>query len=335
MAVQAERTRAIWVALLSRRVLGRALFVLLVLWAAGWGAYRLTVPHYKGNSLGFWFDAYRSSQAHERNEAVTAFRAMGPDAVSYLIKELNEEPLTMAVWYHSLKATIFGRGRGYDRSDWLHRKELACDILGEMGPVARPAVPHLEAATSNSIWYVSISARAALIRIRGESPVPFIEELRDTSDPIAWYPRAMLVSDLGTAAAPAVPLLLRALQHSNDIVISHALVALGRIQSSPELCVPAIRPFLTNGSVSMRQKAFHAILHFPQHAPGVADAIISGLSNSYPWIRSQSLGAVKEVLPPADQRRALPACEALLNDPNPYVRQVAKRELPAIRAAAK
>ena len=321
------------VTLFSSTVLTRTLLVLAVLLAAGWGIYRLSIPHYKGKSVGYWFDNYPYGGL-KRRDSIAAFQAMSPDGVRYLISELEAERPSLGPWFQSLRSVIFRRPGGYNESAWLHRKARACEILGDMGPSAQSAVPHLETASSNSMWYVWTSARAALIKIRDESPAPFIEELRDTSDPMQWFPKAMLVSELGTNASTAVPLLIDALQHSNEIVIGHALIALGKIESLPEVCVPALTPFLTNGSVSTRQKAFYAVLRFGESASSAADAIIAGLSDPDPWNRSQALLAVKDVLRSQDQKRALAQCEALLKDPDPYVRKRAKERLPVIRAAA-
>lgn len=276
-----------------RGVVAKTLLGVLIVCAVGWTTYRFNVPHYKGKSIGYWFAHYQSLEKQERIDAAAAFQTMGAEALPYLIAQIEAERSTVAVWFNSLRSVMFRRPRGYNESVWLHRKARAADILGDMGTIAKPAVPQLEILCQHSMWYVRTSARAALIKIRDESPAPFIEALRDTSNPSLWYPNAMLVAELGTNASAAVPILLKSLQHSNGIVVDHALLALGRIQSSPELCVPAITPFLTNGSVSTRQKSFHALRRFGTNAASAADAVIAGLGDSDPVTRRQALSAVK------------------------------------------
>ena len=129
-------------------------------------------------------------------------------------------------------------------------------------------------------------------------------------------------------------LLLESLRDSNQIIQAHALIALGRIKSDPQICVPAVIPFLTNQSVSLRQKAYSAILAFADHAESATEAIAVGLHDSDPWTKRQALIAVARILSPADQRRVLPQVEALLNDPEPFIRDAAKEWLPKIRASA-
>jgi hypothetical protein len=93
-------------------------------------------------------------------------------------------------------------------------------------------------------------------------------------------------------------------------------------------------PFLTNADVSLRQKAYFAILAFADHAESATEAIAVGLHDSDPWTKRQAVIAVAQILSPAAQRRVLPQVEALLSNPDPFISDAAKEWLPRIRASA-
>ena len=174
-------------------------------------------------------------------------------------------------------------------------KERAATALGMMGPSARGAIPILTVATNDQMWYARNAAKAAVMRISGESVVPLIEQLRDTSDPIKWYEAAMLISDFGTNAEPAIPLLISALGTKNDIILGHAAIALGKIHRQPDVCVPALIPLLSSPSVSTRQKSLGALGGFGDAATSAVPAMILCLSDSDPWVRMRATSVLKAI----------------------------------------
>lgn len=305
----------------------------LVLTVVGLSVLLGSGPEYQGKSGRYWFSVYNSAETAHSELAITAFRAMGSNVVPMLIAELEATPSRMDPFLSAL----FNRFRSFPR-DYLQqinwRRDRAAELLFEMGEAARPATPALEKAATDPMWYIQTSAKATLIRLRNESLAPHIELLKDRSDPIKWYPNAMLLGKFGTNAQTAVPLLIQSLQDSDQIIQAHALIALGMIKSNPQVCVPAVIPFLTNANVSLRQKAYFAILAFADHAERATEAIAVGLHDSDPWTKRRAVIAVAKILSPAEQRRVLPQVEALLNDPEPFISDTAKEWLPIIHASA-
>jgi HEAT repeat protein len=178
-------------------------------------------------------------------------------------------------------------------------KERAATALGVMGPAAQPAIPILTIATNDGRWYVRNAAKMALMRLQGESVLPLIDDLKDTSDPIKWYERAMLVCEFGTNAEPAIPFLIAALGTSNDIVLGHAAIALGKIQRQPNVCVPALIPLLSSPSISTRQKSLYALGEFGQASKEALPAIMRCLADSDPWVRIEATNILKTIDPAA------------------------------------
>jgi len=298
-----------------------------------WWVFNATGPRHRGRSAAHWFTVYASYDPNYKRTAIHAFQTMSSNAVPMLIAELESPPSRFAYVLNSWLNRVRSVPMDYNQQfNW--RKERACHLLREIGDPARAAIPALAKASTNGMWYIATSAHAALIKLRHEPLTPYFELLKDKSDALKWYPTAMLLGYCGTNASPAIPLLLKSLQDSNTLIQAHALTAIGMIECEPQACVPAVIPFLTNADVALRHKAYYALLAFKEHAQTASDQIILGLTDADPWIRNQALLACLEILPPADQRRARPQAEALLDDPNSFVRDSAKKLLPKIRASA-
>jgi HEAT repeat protein len=215
---------------------------------------------------------------------------MGHDAVPFLIQRLEDAPSEKIKELLEKLSTI-------PKEIYRQRKEMwqdrAAYLLGEMGPLAKSAETNLAAAAASPNWSLRGAATVALIKIRQQPLDPLIETLRDTSDWQAWYEGAMMVGQFGSRAEPAVPILLDALQHSNNIIQAHALIALGMIARQPDKCVPAIVPFLTSPNVSDRQKAMGVLVSFGTNALSAKQQIQGALNDTDPWVRRQAEIAMK------------------------------------------
>lgn len=223
-------------------------------------------------------------------DGVDAFRAMGQEAVPFLIERLEDAPSEKMKDFLGILSRT-------PREIYRQRKEMwqqrAAYLLGEIGPSAESAAPHLTNAMATGNWSVRGSATVALLKIKQQSPDPLIEELNDTSNWQSWYENAIMIGEFGARAEPAIPTLLRSLQHSNNIIQAHALIALGMIGRQPDKCIPAILPFMTSPNVSDRQKALWALLSFGTNAPAAKAAIKAALNDSDPFVRSQAEAGLK------------------------------------------
>jgi len=252
-----------------------AVLVICGFWPAG--------PSYQGRSIRRWF--YKPGQGDAE-----AFRAMGQAAVPFLIERLEDAPS------EGIKSLLGGLSTD-SKELYRQRKEMwqdrAAYLLGEMRAEALSAEPALTNAAVSENWALRGAATVALMKIREEPLDPLIGKLRDTSDYKAWYENAMMVGQFHSQADSAVPILLDALQNSNNIIQGHALIALGMIATQPEKCVPAITPFLSSLNVSDRQKAIGALIAFGTNALPAKKAIEGALNDTDPWVRNQAERAVK------------------------------------------
>ncbi len=72
-----------------------------------------------------------------------------------------------------------------------------------------------------------------------------------------WIPLAL--RDMGTEAAPAVPILVEALQHSNTEVRENGLMALNRLGSRARQAIPSVMKLVSDSSETIRWQAIEAL----------------------------------------------------------------------------
>jgi len=132
----------------------------------------------------------------------------------------------------------------------------------------------MDAAKRKSAIGEGTVAELAVIRITGQTLDPFLERLKDTSHSREWIGAAGALSILGTDAEPAIPMMLSALQQTNQNIVMVALRNLGIIRRQPDTCIPQIIPFLTSTNVIIRRNAMLVVRRFGSAArPARADVL--------------------------------------------------------------
>ncbi len=170
-------------------------------------------------------------------------------------------------------------------------RDAAAAALGEMGPAALPVLGELAALTNVP------SAALAITKLKGESFISFFERLKDTSDARAWARTARVVAGLGTNAEPAVPLLLAGLTSTNRAVVEQALYALVRIQSRPDLCVPAAIKMLESDDPNNCYQSLILLGVFGEQArPAVPEILrLIDRSKQWEWVQRQATNALRAI----------------------------------------
>ena len=272
-------------------------------------AYRWRVagePAYKGKRLGYWIDPAMIDGRESPQEVTAALSAMRDQAIPYLVNKLHWKPARMM-------KQLYNRFPNFSPIyQYMHGgadpRGYAAHALGQMGPMARKAVLELETLRdapddTPSSWYARMCAKAALIKIKQESIVPYLEQLRDKTDLTAWYQNALLLGEFGTNADAAVPCLIEALGPTNHQVIqSHACSALFRIHSRPEVCVPALTPLLKSPILAVRQNALNALSSFRQAAKPAWNDIVKCLEDPDPWMRQLASKTLRVIDPEAAKK---------------------------------
>jgi|SRR5579859_3115993 len=223
---------------------------------------------------------------HSHNLAVRGFSILGPagaSAVPDLRKLLKSDDFDLRTTAAFCLAQIGPAAAPAvpELSQMLSRNTNSIDVfyaayaLGRMGEAARPAVRALmDAAKRKSAIGEGTVAELAVIRITGQTLDPFLERLKDTSHSREWIGAAGALSILGTDAEPAIPMMLSALQQTNQNIVMVALRNLGIIRRQPDTCIPQIIPFLTSTNVIIRRNAMLVVRRFGSAArPARADVL--------------------------------------------------------------
>ena len=135
----------------------------------------------------------------------------------------------------------------------------AAQMLAEIGPAAKPAVPELlNQALHDPVLYAGTTAGGALRKIdlgaARQVMTAFLPALNDADVQTRRTACAMLES-LGPVAKPAVPALIAALDDAHETVRMHAVGALGEIGIPATLIIPALAKALHDPAHAVRHRA--------------------------------------------------------------------------------
>lgn len=184
-----------------------------------------------------------------------------------------------------------GTGSGPKAASPADKQEVSVTIqaLGEIGPAASAALPLLQSVTNEF-------ATVALIRIRRGSFQPFFERLRDLSDWTNWTSTARQVMGMGSNAEPAIPLLLAALQSTNESIREDAVYAIGALHQRPDLCLGPLVALLNTNTCSP-ENLLHALSYFGPTARPLAPEVARRLQDPDPAIRARAAYALRRINP--------------------------------------
>jgi len=254
---------------------------------------------YKDRHLKEWATQLRSADPAEREQASSAFKAMGAKAVPGLIHLLKTKDTGLRKMVWSLAGRLPRRARAwfFREFPWPDPND-ACIAgargLGFVGADAGAACPALADALRTRVREVSLEAATALSRI-GEA---------------------------------SVPALLRALKDEHQEVRHAAVYALGEIGPDAKEAVPALVGMLEEKDEGMRRSVAYSLSRIgPPGLAGLIDSLARGKGptrDSAAKLLLQYYGAL---------RQAMPALVRMAADESPEMRRQALETLGAIREA--
>jgi HEAT repeat protein len=245
-----------------------------------------------------------------RGLAVTGFYVLGPKAKSAvpgltgLLKSDDEDiritaALCLGCLHEEAKPAVPELMKEFEREvSRTNQIFAAAFALGKIGPSASAAVPVLNAALTNRDPTCRIYAQATLINIHAAPISQIIEQLKDTQS-AAWTSAVVVAWNCGTNAAPAIPLLIAALDSTNSGIQLRALLALYRLHLEPEKCVPALILFLESTNHSFRYENVAALRAFGKKAKPAVPALIRRLDDSEEMVRRETTNALRDIDPEA------------------------------------
>ena len=221
---------------------------------------------------------------------------MEKEGIPFLTRQLSRQPSPITLGLRRLSSSF---------PKWVPPEALYADRrataaygLGLMGPPAATAVTALESLKATaSEEYIRRTATFALMRIRQEPLAPCIAKLNDTTA-ADWYENVNLIKLFGSEALAAIPTLIQTLETTNRIdslILAHICEALGRIHRRPEVCVPALVPFLKSPDLTLRQQAVLALKQFGPAAQPARAALLECLKDPDPWIVTNSAWILEQI----------------------------------------
>ena len=254
---------------------------------------RPSEPAYRGKSLTQWVEQLFANYPRRDFEARDALRAMGQPAVQFLTRMVGHAPSRWRLRLAAMTADIPLINRicyvaTFDRV-------LAAKVLAEIGPTAKSAIPALDQAAKDEERMLSLSARAALIRIRSESIDSHIETFRQFGTTNSAQ-TSFLLAELGPYAMPALPALLEGMQSTNDRVRYIAVFALSNIGCESPECVPILEGLLSDSSHLIRCQALHGLRNIGPPAKTALTNVLQSLQDTNDLVRAGALLYFGEVL---------------------------------------
>lgn len=221
------------------------------------------------------------------------------------------------------------------------RKDAAW-ALGEIGPEAKEAIPHLVEALQDEFEFVRREAIESLSKI-GANPaeiVPaFIKALKD-QDWIVRREGAESLGKLGFRAKEAIPSLILVLKDPNENCRSSAKVALSKIGTASKEAIPGLVEALLDDHALIRAEAATALGRIGFEAESAILDLLQALLDPEIPVRNTAIDSVEKIIDALSFKGEgnkvvsiayLPkALVDSLEDPSFHVRRVATRMLKRI-----
>ena len=194
---------------------------------------KVSEPVYKGIKLGDWLQQtqLKGNDLVLQDGAVEAVRALGTNALPWLIREVTAEESQGTHLQHYFDGTP----TAYDRN------EKVVPAFQVLGAVAAPAVAPL--ARTFEAWENYSSARSCSIRALaaiGPAAIPALCKGLTNAAPDSRRECAEALSSLPPADEETVAALVKGLGDPDPVVRSAMATALGTLQADPDTVVPAL-----------------------------------------------------------------------------------------------
>ena len=180
---------------------------MLLIGYGSWFFTRPAEPVYQGRTLSQWFDQIHDQVGTNKDPAVQAIRAMGKDAVPFLIQQLrlsNQVYRQTAIEYFNSYSGMKTYPNG-----WWHARASWC--LHELGDQAASTAPDLIAIAKNTNAIYREDAIFLLEQVHAppEITIPVLKDLLNDDNPQVLLSSANVLAQHGPGAQSAVPTLIQ------------------------------------------------------------------------------------------------------------------------------
>lgn len=239
-------------------------------------------PVYRGKTLTQWLKRLDDGEAFgigsgrlpsvtgAQIEAAEAIRAIGTNALPFLLEDIHAHPSEKDVWIQlNRKLDRFTMGhfgrRSFGLADVTSEDRIrwrAAQGLSALGPLAKPAVPELTRLLFTNYFHSSIKEAAyALAGISPDGIVVLTNSLQPTNE---WSGMCAIwaLGQHPAAGTNVIPFLIRATTSSSEGTACGAIQVLGLFHTDAEHVVPALTNALSSSNAAVRRDAARALFEF-------------------------------------------------------------------------
>jgi len=260
-------------------------------------------PSYGGRNLSEWVARLdRKAQSAAGKEAEVAIRHMGTNALSYLLKWIEDDDRPRSeIGLFRLTERLFGtttETRWLKNDDRSGRGHHAVEALRALGPEAYGAIPQLVHMLNDTNRISSESLAATALGYIGKQSLPALLNALTNLPPPGCYFAFHGVEAMGSNASPALPALIGLLANANGSAAS-AAGTLGELKLEPQLVVPALTGCLRNVNPAARCWAAQGLRRFGEEARSATPALLIALNDPEIAVRHHASNAVRQIDPKA------------------------------------
>jgi len=255
-------------------------------------------PSYGGRSLSKLLATYENACDAGRvtQEEEIPLRFIGTNAVPWLLRWLeNDTPDWKVVFFDKCNSIIYRINPKWVLSDTaLDRQCRARYGFRILGTNAAFAVPELARMLTSSNDLASFHSAISLKYV-GPLGWPVLLAALTNRDEKIWENICLVIQDLETNAAPAIPIIVRNLGDPELVVRRRAAEALVKLPIESATVVPALLKSLHDPDLSIRQNAIMALAQHESQATLAVPDLIQLLNDPVPYTRNLAGHALRRI----------------------------------------
>lgn len=262
-------------------------------------------PKYHGRSLRHWLITYYDAPAGsaEEVEADAALRHLGTNAAPYAIRWMKYredgsglmDRTRSAVLRHATTRKFAPLRNWAESEEDFKLAYISPRIFELLGPEGAPFIPELTRWASNLREDENQESYVESLAAIGPSALPALLSLAANSDSPARWSALMALAELGTNAAPAIPMLIASL-NDPDVAVPAAM-ALGSIGLEPDRVIPALTNRLYDVDPSLRRFIMTALGDYGSDATNSLPVLLRYLADTNQQTRRTATNAIRRIAP--------------------------------------
>jgi len=260
-------------------------------------------PTCQGKPLSYWVTRLGSDEFHGApKDAVAAIRAIGPNAVPFLLEWMpHRQPRRPAwmtrAWQWCSERLHMSTDQKEKETPDSHCVEIAWWALGSEGKSAIPALARVisqppRTGDDYSAWTHSAKAISYL---GPDAIAPMLTAATNMQRQDELWELIHNFENLGTNGAPAVPAILQWTNHPYYFVRAAVVSALGGIGKRPDLAVPVLVAALHDSDSMVRRDAADALGAFAEDSDAVLPELIKTLNGKDSEARGGALSGLGRI----------------------------------------